>query len=253
MNTFKLGTLIIIGTFGWLTTASAMPDISTSMPDAQDRVAQQVQEKALRRMSSAFSDNAVVVAWSEKAYDIAFAEDQFLTFKGHRAFAMMHIAMHDALNAIVPVYRQYLPVRCHGFAHPIIAAAQAAHDVLASLYPKEQIALTTELNRWLARVPEGRRKSKGIALGHLAAAAILAARVNDGWDFQGNYAFESQPGKYRTTPPWNGFVFQPGFRFAQPFALKTPDQFRPPTAALVGEYGICRRLQRSKRLRCLEQ
>jgi PAP2 superfamily len=233
MNTFKLGKFIIIGTFGWLTTALAMQETDSDVPSSEDRVAQQVEEKALRRIPPAFSDNAVIVAWSEKAYDIAFAEDQFLTFKGHRAFAMMHIAMHDALNAIVPVYRQYLPVRRHGFAHPIIAAAQAAHDVLASQYPKEQIALTAELNRWLARVPEGRRKSKGIALGHMAAAAILAARVNDGWDFQGNYAFESQPGKYRTTPPWNGFVFQPGFRFAQPFALKTPDQFRPAQPPLL--------------------
>ena len=36
-----------------------------------------------------------------------FAEDQFLTFKGQRALAMMHLAMHDALNAIVPVYETY--------------------------------------------------------------------------------------------------------------------------------------------------
>ena len=233
MHTFKLGRLIIIGTLSWLTTTSAMADISTSMPDSEDRVAQQVEEKALRRIPPTFSDNAVVVAWSEKAYDIAFAEDQFLTFKGHRAFAMMHIAMHDALNAIVPIYRQYLSIRRHGFAHPIAAAAQAAHDVLVSQYPKQQIALTTELNRWLARVPEGRRKWRGIALGHQTAAAVIAARVGDGWDFQGTYAFEPQPGKYRTTPPWNGFVFQPGFRFAKPFGLKTPDQFRPAPPPLL--------------------
>ena len=46
----------------------------------------------------------VIVAWNSLAHDIAFAEDQFLTFKGQRALAMMHLAMHDALNAIVPVY-----------------------------------------------------------------------------------------------------------------------------------------------------
>jgi hypothetical protein len=42
----------------------------------------------------------LAVAWSQVAYDIAFAEDQFRTFKGQCAIAMMHIAMHDALNTI---------------------------------------------------------------------------------------------------------------------------------------------------------
>jgi hypothetical protein len=49
-----------------------------------------------------------VVAWNTLAHDIAFAEDQFLTFKGQRMLALMHLAMHDALNAIVPVYERTL-------------------------------------------------------------------------------------------------------------------------------------------------
>ena len=42
----------------------------------------------------------VIVSWNNLAHDLAFAEDQFLTFKGQRALAMMHLAIHDALNAI---------------------------------------------------------------------------------------------------------------------------------------------------------
>ena len=38
----------------------------------------------------------------------------------------------------------------------------------------------------------------------------------------------SQSGAYQTTPPWNGFVAQPGFRLAKPFILEYPHQFRPP-------------------------
>ena len=60
-----------------------------------------------------------------------FAEDQFLTFKGQRALAMMHLAMHDALNAIVPVYEAYAYAGGPRLAHPIAATSQAAHDVLA--------------------------------------------------------------------------------------------------------------------------
>lgn len=174
-----------------------------------------------------FLDPALVVAWNQAVSEIAFAEDQFFTFKGHRAQAMMHIAMHDALNAVIPVYRRFAYRGNDFFAHPIAAAAQAAHDVVVSQYPGEQARLEAELANWLSPIPNGFYKARGIALGRQSAAAILALRTNDGWDFQGTYTFSSELGAYQTTPPWNGFVFQPGFRFAKPFGLSSPDQFRP--------------------------
>ena len=73
----------------------------------------------------------VVTSWNALAHDLAFAEDQFLTFKGQRAMAMMHLAMHDALNAIVPIYASYAYTGGPRIAHPVAAASQAAHDVLA--------------------------------------------------------------------------------------------------------------------------
>jgi hypothetical protein len=174
-----------------------------------------------------FLDPALAVAWNQAVYEIAFADDQFFTFKGHRAQAMMHIAMHDALNAVIPLYRQFAYRGNDFFAHPIAAAAQAAHDVVLSQYPGERARLGAELANWLSRIPDGPLKTRGITLGKLSAAAILALRTGDGWDFQGTYTFSSELGAYQTTPPWNGFVFQPGFRFAKPFGLRAPDQFRP--------------------------
>ena len=174
-----------------------------------------------------FLDSALVVAWNQTVNEIAFAEDQFFTFKGVRAHAMMHIAIHDALNAVIPLYRQFAYRRADFFAHPIAAAAQAAHDVVLSQYPGEQARLDAELANWLSRIPDGPYKTRGIALGRQSAAAILALRMGDGWDFQGTYTFSGELGAYQTTPPWNGFVFQPGFRFARPFGLRAPDQFRP--------------------------
>jgi hypothetical protein len=169
-----------------------------------------------------------VVAWNTLAHDIAFAEDQFLTFKGQRMLALMHLAMHDALNAIVPVYETYAYSAGRRVAHPIAAAAQAAHDVLTAQYPGEQSRVAGELARWLAQVPAGRLRDQGIALGQAAAAAVLAHREGDGWDVPGAYEFEPGPGRYQTTPPWAGFVAQPGFRFARPFVLSNPRRFRPP-------------------------
>jgi hypothetical protein len=169
----------------------------------------------------------VVVAWNSLAHDLAFGEDQFLTFKGQRALAMMHLAMHDALNAIAPIYEPYAySGSCRG-AHPIAAAAQAAHDVLAGQYPNQGTTIGAELSRWLDQVTEGEPRTRGIAVGRAAAAAVLAQRDGDGWDFAGTYQFKDGPGRYQTTPPWGSFVAQPGFRFAKPFVLEDPRQFRP--------------------------
>jgi hypothetical protein len=173
-------------------------------------------------------DADLVAAWNELAYDIAFGEDQFLTFKGHRAFSMMHLAIHDALNSIVPVYQRYAYRGRRVPAHPIAAAAQAAYEVLASQYPADQLRLASELGTWLDPLPHGAAKVRGIELGKATAAAILKRRTGDGFDFEGTYEFQNEPGQYQTTPPWDGFVAQPGFRFAKPFALASQAQFRPP-------------------------
>jgi hypothetical protein len=195
---------------------------------AEAQEGQQQEEVAPEQIQDVFFDNTVVVAWNQLAYDIAFAEDQFLTFKGVRAFSMMHIAMHDALNAVIPGYAQYAHFERDFFAHPIAAAAQAAYDVLLSQYPGQQATLDAELADWLSQTPDGPRKARATALGQQASAAIIAMRAGDGWDFQGSYAFRTGIGEYQTTPPWDGFVLQPGFRYATPFGLASQEQFRPP-------------------------
>ena len=50
----------------------------------------------------------------------------------------MYLAMHDALNAIVRKFRPYAFVGTDPSAHPIAAAAQAAHDVMNHIYPTRQ-------------------------------------------------------------------------------------------------------------------
>jgi PAP2 superfamily protein len=189
-------------------------------------------------LASGRPDGALPVAWNRIVNEIAYAEDQFFTFKGVRAHAMTHIAIHDALNAVTPFYRQFAFHGRDSSADPIAAAAQAAHDVALSQYPGERARLDMELASWLAQVPSEPRKARGVSLGSQSAAAILAARAGDGWDFQGSYTFSSEIGAYQTTPPFNGFVFQPGFRFARPFGLSTPSQFRPapPPALSSAEY-----------------
>jgi hypothetical protein len=217
-------------------------------------------EAALGRygVSRGHTRSDVIVAWNELAHDIAFAEDQFLTFKGQRAMAMMHLAMHDALNSIVPMYRRYAYAGPQVAADPIAAAAQGAYAVLLSEYPGQQPRLAAEFAAWLGHVPNGTLRERGLELGLAVAAAILNLRSNDGFAEPGTYEFRSGPGEYQTTPPWNGFVAQPGFRFAKPFALDAPSQYRPsPPAPLtstvyarafreVKEYGAIDSARRSE-------
>jgi hypothetical protein len=184
----------------------------------------------------------VILAWNELARDVAFAEDQFLTFKGQRALALMHLAMHDALNTVAPLYERYAYSGPALRAHPVVAAAQAAYDVLLSLYPDQQQKLSAERGRWIDRAPGNPFRDRGVELGHAAAVAILERRSNDGWDTPGTYEFRDGPGQYQTEPPWNGFVVQPGFRFARPFVLRTPEQFRPPAPPVLESRSYARAL-----------
>ena len=214
-----------------------------AQPDRPERADAALLSSGIRR-SDLRAD--VIVSWNSLAHDIAFAEDQFLTFKGQRALAVMHLAMHDALNAIVPIYDTYAFREGARPAHPIAATAQAAHDVLLSQYPGQRAALADQLSRWLSGVPNGELRDHGVALGRAAAAAVLAQREGDGWDFAGTYTFGDGAGRYQTTPPWNGFVAQPGFRFATPFVLETPDQFRPSPAPRLGTEAYARAFREVK-------
>ena len=49
----------------------------------------------------------LLVAWNARLLATAEAEDRFLTLKGVRTAAMMHLAVHDALNAIDPRFGAY--------------------------------------------------------------------------------------------------------------------------------------------------
>ena len=204
----------------------------SSALETESSAGRQRENRELER--AGFADSAPVVAWNQIVYELAFQEDQFFTFKGHRAFAMAHIAMHDALNAVVPFYEQFALRARESSADPIAAAVQAAYEVALSQYAGAKARLDGERNKWLSQIPDGPRKTRGIALGGESASAILAARVGDGWDNPGTYTYSSLPGAYQTTPPWNGFVLQPGFRFARPFGLRTAQQFRPPPPPVLG-------------------
>lgn len=189
------------------------------------------QTELLRSANPEFTNSAVAVAWNQIAVDAAKTYDGIQDFAVNvRGFTMMHLAMHDALNSIHPVYERYAFMgKLEPHAQPAVAAAQAAHDVLVHIYPAQQSTLDSELESSLARIPNGTRKQLGVQLGKDAAAAIISERRSDAWDSVGSYAPKSnpRPGDYQFVPPLE-MVFRPGFADAKPFAISDRTQFRGP-------------------------
>jgi PAP2 superfamily protein len=152
-----------------------------------------------------------------------------------RYFAIVQVAVHDAVNAIDPCFESYaakLPVR-NGASIPA-AIATAAHDSLSELLPSSRAALDAALKESLAAIPDGDAKTAGIEVGRGAAAAILAARRKDGSDQPIDVPPGTKPGEYRPTPPdftpaWMGHWGQ-----VKPFVLESSAQFRPEPPPAVG-------------------
>ncbi len=203
------------------------------------------------------SDNRSVIDWNLAAYTIANEHDRFYSFIGVRALAMVHIAIHDALNSIYTKYETYAFKSNEPEADPIAALSQAAYEVLIKAYPEKTDTLKIVLNKWLSRVPQGKYKTLGIELGKKSAGAIIKKREGDGHEKQGDYTPMTKPGDYQYTPGFD-YVWKPDFSYARPFSLDSVNQFRsPPPPKLttreysdsyneVKEYGVMNSKVRSK-------
>ena len=115
---------------------------------------------------------------------------------------MVHGAIYDAVVSIAGGYQPYLgQLEADPTASKVAAAATAAHDVLAGLFPDQAADLQTKLDTSLEAVPDGAAKDAGVAVGQAAAAAMLAAREGDGRGGDFTLTYGDGPGEYRPTPP----------------------------------------------------
>src|ERR671919_204125 len=98
-----------------------------------------------------------------------------------RPYAMMHVAIFDALNSIDFLYTPYA-IRADAApnASREAAAAQAAHDVLAALFANQRSLFEVALRATLDRLPAEAAR-EGSRVGAAAARAVLELRATDGW------------------------------------------------------------------------
>ena len=153
-----------------------------------------------------------------------------------RGMAMMHAAVYDAVNAIVKTHGGYvIQLKAPRHASVAAAAAQAAHDVLAQLYPSQASALDADLATSLATVPDGQAKDQGVRVGTTAAAQIVSLRSTDGSATTPiPFTPGTNPGDYQLTPPAFAQPVFTNWPLVKPFALRRANQFRPgPPPALT--------------------
>jgi hypothetical protein len=165
----------------------------------------------------------VITDWNAKAEAIGL-EKRLQPPPNARSMAMMHVAMFEAVNAVTRRYSPYrLTLPADPGASPQAAAAAAAHDVLAALFPDQQASLEATLKASLAEVSDASQKAKGVELGKKAAAGILALRANDGIAAPESYRPVTTPGAYvPTVIPVSSTIGQ-----MTPWVMESGAQFRP--------------------------
>ena len=162
--------------------------------------------------------------------------------KSARAMAMVHLALFESLNTITPRFESYLSLPTIPESPEIkssMVLAQAAHDVLTSLYPRQKDRIAAALLNSVENTPEAQR-AVSRALGSAIADEILAHRLNDGSELstaanENAYQFSGLPGRWRRDPT-NPQQTPVGTRWTtvRPFVMQSPAQFRAPPPPALG-------------------
>jgi hypothetical protein len=146
--------------------------------------------------------------------------------------AMVHGAVYDAVNSIEKRSEPYVvQVRARRWYSHDAAAATAAYRILLAIVPAQQASLSGLYDASLAAIPTGEAKQGGIAVGEIAAAAMLAARSGDGRG--GSYRFPAPAtpqdpwpaGRWRPVLP--AFVNDPAawIKDVRPFLIRDPARY----------------------------
>ena len=186
-------------------------------------------------------------------------------FRESHYYAMVNLAMHDALNNIVPKYKSYALNARDKDADPDAAVAKAAHDVISFFFGKLnppanntpqsiQDSIHNLLVQSLGSIPNSEAKTKGIALGSAAAQAIIQNRTSDG-SATAVFAITqgTLPGEYRSTPPFtaNGFYDSPGWGNVKTFGIQNSTQFSVPAPYPLNSSEYAADYNEVKRMGCL--
>ena len=119
--------------------------------------------------------------------------------------AIMHMAMHDAVNAAKPVYGRWAPPAANepsaAGASPEAALAAAAAQVLVDLHPEHQREIAAVFQSAMSWLVPGPDVEAGLALGKAIGADAVRRRADDGYHRVHAFVGDDEPGRWRPTPP----------------------------------------------------
>lgn len=179
------------------------------------------------RSSSSIS-SAVVTDWNRITFRTFTERALPVPVQGLQA-GFVGAAVFNAVNTIEGRYDPYLEQDPAARGASVEAAtATAAYRVLVALGPDPSGALLADYRSWLARVPDAAARVAGVEVGEDAAAALLAARTDDGRNASITLVTTPGPGVWDPPPtgmlvPWLGFVTPMVLRNQTSIPLSGPD------------------------------
>lgn len=190
----------------------------------------------------------VVTDWYATASAVTAANNPGGVFVP-RSLAIVHLAIHDAVNAVDRRYEPYaVDTRAPAGTSIDAAAAGAAHGALVALYPVQKAFLDNALKASLAKVPDGPGKAEGAEFGRGIGEKLVALRKDDGSATEAAYTPLGTPGAWKATPPVPGALTIARWPKVKPVFLKSGDQFKAPPPLDYKSAAYAREVNEVKRL-----
>jgi len=159
--------------------------------------------------------------------------------------ALVHIAVHDAVQAIEKRYEPYHFEMANAKGSRSAATAAAAHGVLVAIYPAQASTLDTAYYNYLAQ--RGLNGDPGLVVGEKAATSIVPLRRATPNPAPPPFVGSMEIGVWRPTDSFIGAppapapfspMVTPWLAETTPFTLTSPRRFRvgPPPALTSERY-----------------
>jgi hypothetical protein len=189
-------------------------------------------QRGVAQQCDNWSDLNAVVHWNDVANQSIAVTGGKSPQLGSIDAAIVHVAIFDAVNAACgSPYNAYASTPMVRFpAMAEAAAAAAAHDTLAALYPAQRQSLDQQYGAFLDQI-QGHRAAviNGVVAGQQAAYAVLLLRANDGRNAATPWTPPTRgPGAWEPTPPGFLAAATPWVRAVTPWTMSSPSQFRAP-------------------------
>jgi hypothetical protein len=183
----------------------------------------------------------IILVWNQVMLDANAADSRLLIqdqggpTRTSRAFAIVSVAMFDALNSISHRHEPYLTeLPGYNAADQTAAVSTAARDTLLALFPQQAKTFNSAYTAAMKNIPASKRRATGIDLGQRVAQAILAARSNDNSNLSLPYHPGTLPGYHQPDPlhPNQGY-HAPHWGYVDPFVItNVHSHLSPPPPAL---------------------